>query len=175
MSHNNINYLSSPGIQIGPGTDLINKTAGNRGFFTYMYPTVIYYGLKGNIKDGVTSGYLWPGTMEVKNNSFPDPSNVSKPAYYRIQQNCLLMGIMGSMNVAAGGTNTITLSVKYTPTTNILTDTSFNLLFDSTSLFETFYNGSLKLNAGDYIHLYVSYTGGNTNTGHDLTVQLDIF
>jgi len=177
MTHNNINYLLSSGIQIGPGTDLINKTAGERGFFTYMYPTIIYYGLKGNIKDGVDSGYLWPGTMAVTNNLFPDPSNTTKPAYFRIQQNCLLLGMMGSLNIAPGTGRTISVSVRYTPAISptSLTNTSFNIVFGETSIFETFYNGSLKLNAGDYIHVYVSYTGGNGNTGHDLTVQLDLF
>ena len=39
----NPTYLSSAGIQLGPGTDLINKTAGGKGFSTYTYLTNLYY------------------------------------------------------------------------------------------------------------------------------------
>jgi len=39
-------YLINSGIQIGPGTDLLSKSAGGKGFSTYVYPTIIYYGLK---------------------------------------------------------------------------------------------------------------------------------
>lgn len=44
-------YLASTGIQIGPGTDLVTKSAGEKGFSTYIYPTVIYYGLKGDTNE----------------------------------------------------------------------------------------------------------------------------
>jgi hypothetical protein len=66
-------YLASPGIQVGPGTDLVTKTAGGKGFSNYIYPTTIYYGLKGDLSSG-TNGWLWPGTQAVTANSFPDPS-----------------------------------------------------------------------------------------------------
>ena len=175
MTYNNVNYLTSSGIQLGPGTDLINKNAGGRGFFTYNYPMIIYYGLKGNIKDGATNAFLWPGTMEVKNNVFPDPSN-AKPAYFRAQQNFILMGIMGSLSIGPGTGYNISLSVKHTPiSTGIVTDTLFNISFTNSDTFNTYYNSSLKINGGDLIHLYITYTGGNSNTGHDLTVQLDLF
>lgn len=45
----NPTYLASSGIQMGPGTDLVTKTAGNKGFSTYVYPSIIYYGLRGNV------------------------------------------------------------------------------------------------------------------------------
>ena len=67
-------YLASPGIQIGPGTDLVTKTAGGKGFSTYIYPTTVYFGLKGSLTGG-TNGWLWPGTQAVST-SFPDPSGV---------------------------------------------------------------------------------------------------
>ena len=68
-------YLASPGIQIGPGTDLVTKTAGGKGFSTFVYPTTVYYGLKGNISTG-TLGFLWPGTQAVTSSVFPDPSGI---------------------------------------------------------------------------------------------------
>jgi hypothetical protein len=66
-------YLASPGIQVGPGTDLVTKTAGGKGFSTYVYPTTIYYGLKGDLTSG-TNGWLWPGTQAVSTGVFPDSS-----------------------------------------------------------------------------------------------------
>jgi hypothetical protein len=68
-------YLSSPGIQIGPGTDLVTKTAGGKGFSTFVYPSTLYYGLRGNISSG-TPGFLWPGTQSITSGVFPDPSGM---------------------------------------------------------------------------------------------------
>ena len=39
---NDPTYLGSPGIQIGPGSDLVTKSAGGKGFSTYTYPITIY-------------------------------------------------------------------------------------------------------------------------------------
>ena len=50
-------YLVSPGIQVGPGVDLVTKSAGSRPFSTYIYPTIVYYGLWGIFNTG-TGGYL---------------------------------------------------------------------------------------------------------------------
>ena len=167
-------YLISPGIQIGPGTDLMNKTAGNKGFFTYVYPNIIYYGLKGDIKVGRSDAFLWPGTMAVTNNVFPDPSS-NKPAYFRIQQNCLIMGIMSSLNIGPGTGHNVILTILYTPLGGTITTSSFTVTFNNSDTFKSYYNSSLRLNAGDLIHLYITYSGGNGNTAHDLTCQIDLF
>jgi hypothetical protein len=45
---------------------------------------------------------------------------------------------------------------------------------DSTTLAQSYYNTSKSFNAGDKIHIYLSYFGG-TPAAHDLTVQLDLF
>jgi archaellin len=165
-------YLASPGIQLGPGTDLVTKSAGGRGFSTHVYPTVIYYGLKGTASN--VSGYLWPGTQEVKANVFPDTG--TPPAYYRIQQPTILSGMSAGLNIATDGTDTVTLLVRYTPVgTTDLTNTIFTVTFNAGDVVKNFYNGSLSLNTGDRIHVQLTYTGGNANLAHDLTVQLDMF
>lgn len=167
-------YLASAGIQIGPGTDLVTKTAGGKGFSTYIYPTTVYYGLKGDIKTGTNGAYLWPGTMAISSNVFPDPD--TPPAYYRIQQPTIISGMSAGLNIAPGGTNTVTLLLRYTPYGGSLTDiTAFTVTFTGTDRFMNFYNSSFSLNTGDSLHVYITYTGGNGNTAHDLTLQLDMF
>jgi hypothetical protein len=169
-------YLASPGIQVGPGTDLVTKSAGGRGFSTCTYPTIIYYGLRGDIKIGTSGGYLWPGTMNVAsgNRGFPDTG--SPPAFFRIQQPAILLGLAASLNIAAGSGNTVTLLVRYTPfSTGTVDDTVFTVTFGATDLYKEFYNASLSLNTGDKIHIQVSYTGDTANNAHDIICQLDMF
>jgi len=69
----NPTYLATAGIQIGPGTDIVSKKTGARPFSTYVYPTVIQYGLKGNLLTG-QNGFLWTGTQAVTAGAFPDQS-----------------------------------------------------------------------------------------------------
>lgn len=164
-------YLASPGIQIGPGTDLVSKTAGSKGFSTFNYPTILFYGLKGTLHDGV-AGYLWCGTQQVSNN-FPDPTTPA--AYFRIQQPSLLSGLSCKVTTAPGTGYSTTILVRYTPVGGTITDTVFTVTLSNTTTEEYFYNGSVALSAGDKLHVYVSYTGNNSNLTHDLTVQLDLF
>ena len=311
-------YLASAGIQIGPGTDLVTKSAGSKGFTTYVYPTIIYYGLKGSVSSGVSSGYLWPGTLIVSAGQCPDPGLPA--AYFRAQQQTIISGLSASLTVPPGGTSSVTITIYYTPTillyntaavytgyisgttltvvtgpsygsiavgqpvsgTGILINTyivsgsgstwivypsqtigsvgspvaianrtvassftgtinngsggagtiltitssitgdiaigqyitgtgvtdgtyivsgsnttwvvSTSQKVNSTSLFtngnlstpftvtigpsdtlKTFYNGSTRLNVGDRIHLFISYTGSNQNNAHDVTAQIDLF
>jgi len=56
-----------------------------------------------------------------------------------------------------------------------MTDTIFTVTISNSTNDGYFYNGSLSLSAGDKIHVYVSYTGSNSNLTHDLTIQLDVF
>jgi hypothetical protein len=172
----NPSYLASAGIQVGPGTDLVTKTAGSKGFSTYSYPTTVYYGLKGNVKDATSGGYLWPGTQEVKANTFPDTGTPA--AYYRVQQPCLLSGMSVGINAAAGSTNTTTVLIRRTPYGGSIADTIFTVTLGPTDLFKNFYDGSVTLNTGDQLHLQLTYTSGggpNANAAHDLTVQIDMF
>ena len=185
----NPTYLASPGIQIGPGTDLVTKTAGNRGFSTYIYPNTIYYGLQGTFVGtggGATNiGYLWPGTQIISGTM---PDTTTPPAYYRIQQPSIISGLSCGLNVSpnfglTNGTNSITLTIRYTPiATGIIVTTLFTVTIPSTpggtDTNGSFYNSSLTLNSGDRLHLYVSYVsgnGGNAIKAQDLTVQVDLF
>jgi hypothetical protein len=170
-------FLASAGIQVGPGVDLVTKSAGSKGFSCYVYPTIVYYGLKGNILTATNGAWLWPGTQEVKNNTFPDPGTPA--AYFRIQQPALLCGLNVFTRIAPSSTNSFTILIQHTPiSTGTKVDTAFTITISGTSVFDTFYNSSLSLSTGDLIHVYMTYVGGgdaNANLSHDITVQVDLF
>ena len=111
-------YLASAGIQVGPGVDLVTKSAGGKGFSTYNYPTTVFYGMKGN-SSAATSGFLWPGTQTANAGSYPDPGIPA--AYYRVQQPAILSGLSIGLNNPPGGTATQTIAVYYTPKESVST------------------------------------------------------
>ena len=167
-------YLASAGIQVGPGVDLVTKSAGSKGFSTYIYPTTIFYGLKGNLTSAPSGGYLWSGTQGVSAGVFPDPGIPA--AYYRIQQPTILSGLFASLNIPTGSAQSVTVLVKRTPDGGTIGDTIFTVTLSNTEVTKTFYNGSVDLNVRDKLHVYVTYTGNSgNNTAHDLSVQLDMF
>lgn len=167
-------YLVSKGIQIGPGTDLLSKSAGGKGFSTYVYPTIIYYGLKGQTNSNKI-GYLWPGTQKFSND-FPDSDGVSNnnlAAYFRVQQPSLISGLSGSTSNVNETGFVVILSIKVTPYGMSMVDTSFSVTLTDAELDSTFYNSSFRCDTGDRIHLYLDFSG-NTDT-QDITAQIDLF
>lgn len=169
-------YLLSPGIQIGPGTDLVTKSAGGKGFISYAYQTNIFFGLKGDLKTGNSPGgaYMWPGTMEATPNTFPDPG--APAAFYRFQQPAILSGICVFLTTGPGSTYTTTVTIRRTPAGGSIADiTGYTLVFTGSDTAKSYYSSSQDFVNGDRIHVLVSYTGGNSNTSHDLTVMLDCF
>ena len=79
------------------------------------------------------------------------------------------------MNLGPGGTDDVTISVWYTPLGGTLTSTPISVTLSGATLTGSYYNSSVRLNTGDRIHVKEVYTGGNQDTAHDLTVQLDLF
>ena len=162
--------------------DLVTKSAGSKGFSTYIYPTILYYGLRGIIIDGPNAGiqaWCWPGTQAFSSTNggtkgiFPDTTST---AFYRIQQPSLLMGMTATLGTAPNNSNTVTVAVNYTPVGGIYTSTLFTLILTSANKSLTFFNSSVRLNTGDLLHLELSYTNSPpTTTAADLSVQLDLF
>lgn len=171
-------YLASAGIQIGPGTDLVTKSAGGKGFSSYVYPTSIYYGLKGDLTAGGSSNaYMWPGTQAATNNIFPDPG--TPYAFYSVQQPAILSGMKVAVAIGPGNTgptnHSVTFLVRKTPVGGTIADTVYTVTLSDGTLVASKYDASVDFAAGDKVHLNVSYTGGNANTTHDITAQLDFF
>lgn len=165
-------YLASPGIQVGPGTDLITKSAGGKGVSLWIYPSTLYYGASGTITTARISGYMWPGTIPFST-TYPDTT--VPVAKYRIQQPVILIGMSASCNIIpAGDSIVITVCKNAAPATgNLISNaTSFTVTLNNTSLNATFYNASVSFNTGDFLNLYIT---ANDNTIQDLSVQLDMF
>ena len=170
-------YLASPGIQIGPGTDLVTKSAGSKGFSSYIYPTTLYYGLKGTLHTGI-EGYLWPGTQAVQKNGansvFPDATLPA--AFFRAQQPTILAGLNVSLITGPSSTYSTIFTVYRTPLGGSMAAvTGYEVGFAGSEINKSFYNGSQDFATGDLLHVGVTYTGGNANLTTDMTVQLDLF
>jgi len=115
--------VTEAGIQLGPGTDLITKTAGGLSFTTILYPTVIFYGLKG-ASSFPNGGWVWPGTSIISAGSMPQSSTLGVVVpYYRCQQQLIVFGMSMSSsippNIVVAAINSIAFDsgtghVKYT-------------------------------------------------------------
>jgi hypothetical protein len=178
----NPTYLASPGIQIGPGVDLVTKTAGGNGFSAYSYPTTLFYGAIGVLNSSGNPGtgtpaYLWPGTVIVHSSGgqfiqYPDVS--TPPASYRIQQPLILVGMSVNTNAAPGTGHTTTVTVRKTPYGGSIADTVYTITLSNTNTFATKYDASVNFGVGDLLHVRVSYDAAG-NTTQDLNIQLDLF
>jgi hypothetical protein len=178
----NPTYLASAGIQMGPGTDLVTKSAGGKGFSTYIYPTTLFYGAIGVLNTSGNPGagtpaYLWPGSVTIHGSGgqfiqYPDVS--TPPAQYRAQQPLILSGMSASLITAPGTGHTTTLTVRKTPSGGSIADTVFVLVFSNAITVASKYDASVNFASGDFIHLQISYDA-NANATQDVSVQLDLF
>jgi hypothetical protein len=162
-------------IELGPGVYIVNKTAGGCNFTSYVYPTILYYGVKGTLRgSGLTTSYLWPGTASVDdgnggNPQYPD----SQVVYYRAQQKSVIMGMYATLasNAGSGHSATVTLQVNDS-------NTPFSLGFSNNTgpASNYYYDGSITLQRFDRISVKLDLdTTGSGNLAHDLSLQVDIF
>jgi hypothetical protein len=178
----NPTYLASAGIQVGPGTDLVTKTAGGKGFSTYIYPTTLFYGAIGTLHTSGNPGtgtpaYLWPGSVVIHGSGgqfiqYPDVT--ATPPGYRVQQPLILSGMSAALNVAPGTGHNTTLTVRKTPAGGSIADTVCSLVFSDADTSLSKYDASVNFAAGDYIYLRISYDAA-ANATQDVFVQLDLF
>jgi hypothetical protein len=173
-------YLASNGIQLGPGVDLVNKTAASKGFSTYVYPTNLYFAVNGLLEDGgnrATDYYLWPGTLRASSNAL----DVHPYGSYRIQQPAILSGMSARFTSGPSGTgNSTTLKVRYTPPGGTITDVpnyTWTCNDANPAITYSYYNTTLTLNVGTLLHVYLRWEGQspNSNTTQDVQLQLDLY
>jgi len=175
-------YLASAGIQIGPGVDLVTKTAGGKGFSTYVYPMTLFYGAVGTLNTSGNPGtgtpaHLWPGSLIVHGSGgqfIQYPDITTPPARYRIQQPLILAGISVNVNTAPGTGHTTTITVRKTPVGGSIADTVYSVELSNADTTVRKYDASVNFAAGDLLHVRISYdAAGNATT--DVSIQLDLF
>lgn len=157
----NISY----GIQLGPGCDLIHKTAGGKPFTTYVTPTTLIYCLQSNLATG--SRYLWPGTLT----SSGDATEV----FYRFQQKSIVQGMSFNLRTAPGVGKSVTITV-HKSTTGVPgsgVPTAMTATANGTSTQGTCYTASVDFAQGEYLSVVVAATAGASAS--DLVVELDLF
>jgi hypothetical protein len=166
---------TAPGIQIGPGVDLLTKSAGSYPFNLNSYTTSISYSLRGLLANMSSSGYLWPGTNEYPDTDTPIPS-------YIIREPTILRAISCELRNGPPPEVTSTVSVNvqyesfYDPQGILSTNFTTAFKYDTaTSTISNYYSTSLSLYNGDRIYVHVSSTGGSLDTAKDLSVRLHMY
>ena len=153
------------GIQIGPGTDLITRTACNHPFTTFVTPTTLGYGLQGNVNDAIR--YYWPGVQTAG-----DATQV----FYRFQQKSIVHGMSITLRVAPGGANSVVVTVLKS-TTGVVgsgVPTAMTATVSGANTSAVQYGVSVDFAQGEYLAVQ---TDGIPVAGAsaDMVIQLDIF
>jgi hypothetical protein len=152
------------GIQLGPGCDLVNKTAGGKPFTTYVTPITLEYGLKANLVN--SPHYLWPGVQTAA-----DATEI----FYRFQQKSICQGMSIYLRTAPGAGKSITVTVRKstTSTPGSSTATTITATISGTNKNADHYISSVDFAAGEYLSVEIDGTAGNA--AQDLVVELDLF
>jgi hypothetical protein len=151
------------GIQIGPGTDLVTKTSTGKPFTTYVYPTTLVYGLKGNLSNA--TAYLWFGLQTSADNT---------QNFYRFQQKTIVQGMSINCRTSPGTSNvtvTVLKSLSGVAGTGVATPMSITFT-DGTYNIQN-YGVAVEFEQGTFLALQV-VSDGNIN-GIDMTVEVDAF
>jgi hypothetical protein len=169
-------YLASPGIQLGPGVDLVTKTAGQAPFSSYNYPATLFYGCRGQIVG--PRGYLWPGTITFvgggSGTKYPDV-DVPVPRY-RAQQPLIVAGLSVACSIPPGIGKNLYVAVckNAAPVNGSNADgiTSVYLNIDGLATSGEYFNTTVNYAVGDLLNVYLST---NSAVLADVTIQVDTF
>jgi hypothetical protein len=152
------------GIQLGPGVDLVNKTAGGRPFTTYVTPTTLIYGLNGNVANA--THYLWPGVQTASDNT---------EIFYRFQQRAIVQGMSINMRTAPGLGNSVVFTVQKSTTgvagSGVPTAMTATVSNANTTGFQ--FGVSVDFAQGEYLSLKIVGVPGIT--AQDVSVEVDVF
>ena len=152
------------GIQLGPGVDLVNKTAGGRPFTTYVTPTTLIYGLNGNVANA--THYLWPGVQTASDNT---------EIFYRFQQRAIVQGMSINMRTAPGLGNSVVFTVQKSttgvPGSGVPTAMTATVSNANTTGFQ--FGVSVDFAQGEYLSLKIVGVPGIT--AQDVSVEVDVF
>lgn len=159
-----IGVITNRGIQLGPGVDLLHKTAGGKPFTTYVTPTTLIFGLHGNVSNA--THYLWPGVQTASDNT---------EIFYTFQQRAIVQGMSVNMRTAPGAGKTVTFTVRKSLTgvagSGVATTMTTTVSDANTSGFQ--YGVSVDFAQGEYLSLQIVGVPGIAAA--DITVELDLF
>jgi hypothetical protein len=159
-----IGVITNKGIQVGPGVDLVNKTAGGKPFTTYVTPTTLIYGLNGNV--AAATNYLWPGVQTLS-----DTTEV----FYRFQQKAIVQGMSINMRTAPGGIRTVIVTVLKS-TTGVVgsgVPTAMTATVTGAALSGFQYGVSVDFAQGEYLALQITSVAGTA--AQDVVIEVDVF
>jgi len=153
------------GIQIGPGTDLITRTACNHPFTTFVTPTTLDYALNGSVNSAIR--YYWPGVQT---------SGDTTQVFYRFQQKSIVQGMSINLRVAPGGGNAVVVTILKS-TTGVVgsgVPTAMIATVSGASTSANNYIVSVDFAQGEYLAVQ---TDGIPAAGAaaDLVVEIDLF
>ena len=153
------------GIQLGPGCDLVNKTAGGKPFTTYVTPTVITYSANAGLV--AATRYLWPGVLTNAGDS--------TEVFQRVQQKSIIQGMSFFVRTAPGTGKNLTVTVLKSSTglAGSGVATAMTQTISGATKLGTQYTVSVDLLIGEFFAIEISGTAGTSAA--DLTVQLDLF
>jgi len=163
-------------IQLGSGTDLINKNAGGLPFTTFATPVSVYSAVKGDmfLTPNTALGWLWPGTVSANKTSantaqYPDVN----PGYYVVPQSTIVYGVTANLTTAPGAPYS---TIAYLYKNNVRTPFTIGYGATETS-FKTNLNSSITLGPRDTLSVLISSINdpGVNNASHDLSFQVDLY
>lgn len=159
-----VGVITNKGIQLGPGVDLVNKTAGGRPFTTYVTPTTLIYGLNGNVANATR--YLWPGVQTAS-----DATEI----FYRFQQKAIVQGMSINMRTAPGLGRSVVITVQKS-TTGVVgsgVPTAMTATVSDANKTGFQYGVSVDFAQGEYLSLKIVGVPGIA--AQDVSVQVDVF
>ena len=153
------------GIQIGPGTDLITRTACNHPFTTFVTPTTLDYALNGSVNSAIR--YYWPGVQT---------SGDTTQVFYRFQQKSIVQGMSVNMRVAPGGANAVVVTILKS-TTGVVgsgVPTAMTATVSGANTSAVQYTVSVDFAQGEYLAVQ---TDGIPAAGAaaDMVIEIDLF
>ena len=166
-------YQASPaagytykGVVLGPGCDLINKTAGGKSFTTYTTPITLLYCANASLING--THYLWPGTLP----SGGDNTEV----FYRFQQKAIIQGLAINCRTAPGTGNGVTVTIRRSTTgvPNSGVATSMTVSITNSTNAGTHFTSSEDFAQGEFMSVQITTPGG-PGAAADLVVEIDLF
>jgi hypothetical protein len=157
----------SYGINIGPGTDLINRDAGDLPFELTTTPAIIPFAINAQLlAPGGTGRWLWPGTL-------PSGGDTT-PVFFRFDRKIIVQGLSVSMRVAPGsGKNVVFTLYKSTlGTLATATATAMTVTISNTDTSGVNLTSSVAIKSGEYIAIRADRSASGAE---DIFVQVDFY